>query len=894
MLFEMVMDNWKLGNSKCILKGNTIENKSNKKVTISYSQKLSIKDIKNVKKIKVDIQAVTKNSGGYISLNDKNIPLNSEAVIDIKRKTNFSIKLTIAANSSVKINKFVITSENDKNLLTEIDNKRNVLIIVPDYPSYVNLYACAFAHSRNKEYVKNNLKIQVFAVNSTIDFQTKYERDNVPVIRGSYKDLKELLSTTHYPVVMAHFVDEKLYPIFEGNIYDNQKLLFICHGPEVVYKYLVNVTRPYFSKPVDFNDINKRFELSDFYVRRFSQKDNVEWIFVSNWLKEFAEKEQGFKFKHSRVINNVIDEELFPYTKRDPELRKKIIVVRKFDNICQHSIDQIVLCIMELSRRSFFKDLEFDIYGDGYYYDELVEPLRQFSNVHLIRRFIPNEQLNDVYKEHGIILLPSRHDAHAVSMGESASTGLVVLGSNVTSNPYFMNEKENHTLTDPEDYVGLANIIERLYKDPKEFSRISENMSKFTRQFVKENTVKKEIDLIKESLKETKKLLPFTPVKKEKPILTIGVPAYNVEKYIEKTLVSILKCKNAGKIEVLVINDGSKDSTSQIVKKYEKLSNGIVRLIEKENGGHGSTINRAIKEAKGKYFRLVDGDDWVDHENLDKLIEIMQKNDNDIILTTGSYDYIEQAAFENIISYNSLVEGSVYNFEDLTYPNYGFDKYGPLLTTGNYKTEMLKKSGFLISEKKPYVDMEFNAFSIRLANTITYYDLNIYRYLIGREGQTVSRDFWKKKYKDHEYIIFNILDYLSNNDYSDRKRKYVLRNIIAPMVDSQIFMYDAICKWGNIDHLLERLKDYQGAYEESIDYIKKVDGNCALILMLYKKKAKKSDKSIIIPGVIESIKDYNDRHIRTIGSKSLKSVVKKTSKAVLPYGVVRIIQRRRG
>jgi len=274
---------------------------------------------------------------------------------------------------------------------------------------------------------------------------------------------------------------------------------------------------------------------------------------------------------------------------------------------------------------------------------------------------------------------------------------------------------------------------------------------------------------------------------------------------------------------------------------------------------------------------LIDGDDWVDSENLAKLVDIMENNDSDIILTKGSYDYKEEAQLVDIIKYDNLNEGTVYNFEDLVYDSYGFKTYGPLLTTGNYKLEILKKANFKITEKKPYVDMEFNAFSIKCVNTITYYNLDIYRYLIGREGQTISSDYWKKKYKDHQYIIFNILDNVySNNDYSINKRKYILKNIISQMVDSQIYMFDAICKQNEIDTFLEKLKNYPEAYEYSMNEIKNKNGNCWLILNCYRKFINKNE-SIIIPGYRENINDIN---------KVKKSTLKKIIKAIIPYGLL--------
>ena len=884
-------DNWIVNeeNSKYVSIDNgemVVDNTTSGKIIIKYKKRIDINE-PEIKFCHIKFYGDAENAGGYIRLNsDHMISINSETALDLTlTPPPFYIELEVSALSKVKIKELTVDFYDEKqSLLNGVSKENDVLIIVPNYPSYENLYYCAFAHSRNKEYVKEGIKAQVFAVNDQICSQNSYEIDGVPVFRGTYADLKELLVRHQFKTIVVHFVDEKLYSIFDGNIYNNEQLIFICHGPETVYRYLVDKTKPYFTKPLVYPMQCDKFDMLDYYVKKYAGKDNVEWVFVSDWLKEFSEEEQKLKFKNSRVINNIMDEELFPYTERDAEMRKKIIVIRKFDDVSQHSIDQVVYAILELSRRDFFDDLTFEIYGDGSLYDTLTEPIKNFKNIKLFRTFIPNNEIEKIYRRFGILLLPSRHDAHAVSMGEGAATGLAVVGSNVTSNPYFMNEKENHTLAGPEDFKSLADIIERLYRNPDEFLKISGNMAKFTRQFCRKNTVQKEVELIREQQKKTgEKLLSSNLRPTENPVLTVGVPAYNVEAYIEKTLFSVLNQRNAGKLEVLVINDGSTDKTSEIVKEYIKLSGGIVRLIEKENGGHGSGINRAVKEARGKYFRLVDGDDWVDSENLAKLVDIMETSEADIILTTASYDYVEKALFDDIISYDNLKEGITYNFDDLTYENYGFEGYGPLLTTGNYKTEPLKDAGFTLSEKKPYVDMEYNAFSLKKIKTLVYYDLNIYRYLIGREGQTISRDFWRTKYQDHEYIIFNILEKVyGSSDFSERKLSYIYKNIIAPMVDTQIFMFDSLCLWKNIPSFLEKLKKYPGIYDLSINFIEKKDGNCRLILHKYKSKLRTgSKKPIIIPGVRETMEHGEQTGI----------TVKKLIKAALPGGFLYIYRK---
>lgn len=106
-------------------------------------------------------------------------------------------------------------------------------------------------------------------------------------------------------------------------------------------------------------------------------------------------------------------------------------------------------------------------------------------------------------------------------------------------------------------------------------------------------------------------------------ILTVTIPSYNVEKYLRQTLDSFLAEEILEEIEVLIVDDGSKDGTAAIGKEYEKNYPGTFRVISKENGGHGSTINRGIQEAKGQYFKVVDGDDWVNTGDFIKLVKAL-------------------------------------------------------------------------------------------------------------------------------------------------------------------------------------------------------------------------------------------------------------------------------
>lgn len=858
-------------------KGLWIDNGNSEKIKICYKTAISIKD-KKITCVQIRTKGRSiKNGGLDVQINGWSVPEDGLVNMPLQPPIDIMIALEANADSCGIISDIQLDFLEDVTDLTErCQDDRDILIVTPDYPSNHNLYLAAFAHSRNRVYAEKGLKIQVAALSVYRWYSTSYEFEGIPVIMGHTSLLKKLLSKKQYKMIIVHFADVEYYQIFDGYISDEQ-LIFICHGPETTFKLLPNVSRPYFTAPLPEN--RGENPVKEYYVKKYSRKNNVHWVFVSEWLKEKSEESLNVKFLNCSCIGNIIDENNFPYVQKSPDDRKKILVLRKFDNIQYHSIDIVVRTILALSHKEYFEELEFDIYGDGDYYDKLTAPIKDFANVHLHRTFIRNSEIKNIHKTHGIMLIPSRHDSQGVSIGEAASSGVVPLGSKVTCLPYFLDDEHTHVLSDPEDPDSMVETFEKFYFDPERFLNVSKELSHYVQRISgREQTIEREIELIKRLSINTydiqanfNKLQP-----EEKPILTIVVPAYNVEKYIEKCVLSLVNHRNAEKCEILIINDGSKDNTSVIGHKYQEMTNGIVKVIDKENGGHGSTINKGIEIAKGKYIKLIDGDDWVDSENLAKLVDVLSAQDADLFLTKGCYEYADKASLDNIIDYDSLTEGVTYHYSDLLYPVYGFDTYGPLLTTSTYRTDILRKAAFKLSEKKPYVDMEFNVFSQQYIDTVKYYDLDIYRYLIGRSGQTVSRDYWKGHYKDHEYVIFNILKYLDKKkEYSEQRKQYAYRQYIAKMVDSQIFMFDQLASWDELEKFLEKLKHYPLAYKVSLEYIKDKKDASIYILNNYKKFISESRKE-------EPVINMDGTHRLDNEKSKILPVVR----AIVPYGMI--------
>lgn len=131
-------------------------------------------------------------------------------------------------------------------------------------------------------------------------------------------------------------------------------------------------------------------------------------------------------------------------------------------------------------------------------------------------------------------------------------------------------------------------------------------------------------------------------------LLTIAVPAYNMELYLKRCLDSILLPKLQNSLEVILINDGSKDNTLSIARHYEKQYPEMLQVIDKTNGGWGSAINCAIQEAIGKYFKILDADDWFDSKALVDFVSLLENIDVDLVATSFSYEYDSQESKNDI------------------------------------------------------------------------------------------------------------------------------------------------------------------------------------------------------------------------------------------------------
>lgn len=252
-------------------------------------------------------------------------------------------------------------------------------------------------------------------------------------------------------------------------------------------------------------------------------------------------------------------------------------------------------------------------------------------------------------------------------------------------------------------------------------------------------------------------------------ILTISIAAYNVSEYLVKCVESLNVSNNdvSDAIEIIIVDDGSKDMTSQIADQLaEKMNN--VKVIHKTNGGYGSTINESLKISTGKYFRQLDGDDWLETKNICQFIEQLRKTDSNLILTPY-YKFYEQNSKQELIRNHSEIS------EKLTLDSYKF-KNTIAMHELTISTAFARKIGLHITENCFYTDNEFVLIPYILADTISYIDLPIYNYRIGREGQSVSLSGAQKHYDDIRRVAENLLHKImqeQSSECTENKKSFI-------------------------------------------------------------------------------------------------------------------------
>lgn len=241
-----------------------------------------------------------------------------------------------------------------------------------------------------------------------------------------------------------------------------------------------------------------------------------------------------------------------------------------------------------------------------------------------------------------------------------------------------------------------------------------------------------------------------------KKILTIGIATYNAAKDIPNCLNSLLIDEVLDDIEILVVNDGSTDNIKEVMQPYIEKYTNTIRLINKENGGHGSTINTTIDQANGTYMKMVDADDTVDKMGFLSLIAQLKKNEVDVAMSPY-YRVNINTHEKQLMGY--LEPNRVATKEHVTTLAKIYKDLLVAMHSITYKTSLLRNNQYRIDEHCFYVDVEYSIYYLLGAKRIFLLRQPVYNYMIGSAEQSVNIDNMRARRDQHLKVTKSLIEF---------------------------------------------------------------------------------------------------------------------------------------
>lgn len=257
-------------------------------------------------------------------------------------------------------------------------------------------------------------------------------------------------------------------------------------------------------------------------------------------------------------------------------------------------------------------------------------------------------------------------------------------------------------------------------------------------------------------------------------LLTFAIPCYNSQDYMEHCINSILP--GGDDVEILIIDDGSKDRTAEIADDYERRYPGIVRAIHQENGGHGEAVNAGIRNATGLYFKVVDSDDWVDADAYKKILAKLKEfaggpTTLDMMLANYVYEK-EGAKHKKVMRQTGFPQDQVFTWSDI---RHFYKGHYILMHSVIYRTKLLRECGLELPKHTFYVDNIYVYKPLPHVRTMYYMDVDFYRYFIGRDDQSVNEKVMISRIDQQIRVNKIMLDDVDLHKVTNLKcRKYML------------------------------------------------------------------------------------------------------------------------
>lgn len=261
------------------------------------------------------------------------------------------------------------------------------------------------------------------------------------------------------------------------------------------------------------------------------------------------------------------------------------------------------------------------------------------------------------------------------------------------------------------------------------------------------------------------------------------VPCYNSAEYMNTCIVSLLACGDD--TEIIIVDDGSTDDTARIADEWHEQLPDIVRVIHKPNGGHGSAVNAGLNAAEGLYFKVVDSDDWLDEGAMGPIMDYMRSQKSveeptDLIVANYVYEKIHEGTRKVMAHNNTYPTDREITWHEMG--NFSMVQYLHMHAV-IYRTQLLKDIGLTLPENCFYVDNLYVYIPLPHVKSIRYFDLDMYRYYIGREGQSVGVDKMLERIDQHLLVTRRMIDSVHlPDDAPDMKLFHYMSNHMAMMI----------------------------------------------------------------------------------------------------------------
>lgn len=296
-------------------------------------------------------------------------------------------------------------------------------------------------------------------------------------------------------------------------------------------------------------------------------------------------------------------------------------------------------------------------------------------------------------------------------------------------------------------------------------------------------------------------------------LISVAVPCYNSAEYMKNSIKSILA--GGEDMEIIIVDDGSKDETLKIAEELQKEFPTIIKAVHQENGGHGDAVNTGLKNATGKYFKVVDSDDKLAKNALLEVIKFLKKVENeeknlDMLICNYIYDKVD-AKHKKVMRYkHALPEDRFFGWNDRIKLK---ESQYILMHSVIYRTELLKKCNLSLPKHTFYVDNIFVFHPLPYVKDMYYLDINLYKYFIGREDQSVNEKIMISRLDQQIRVTKIMIDsYLERPfDTPDRCSKYM-----AHYLDMMMCISSILCILSKEDENLKK-KDELWAYLKGKD-----------------------------------------------------------------------------